>query len=60
MDRNELGASLTSRQNEKNFLKIFQPKFNFVCRNGIGCVVVLYGIEVIYLTSSCNKCEINL
>ena len=29
MDRNELGASLTSRQNEKNFLKIFQPKFNF-------------------------------
>ena len=26
----------------------------------IGCVVVLYGIEVIYLTSSCNKCEINL
>ena len=60
MDRNELGASLTSRQNEKNFFFNQSSILNFVCRNGIGCVVVLYGIEVIYLTSSCNKCEINL
>ena len=29
MDRNELGASLTSRQNEKNFLKDFSTKVQF-------------------------------